>query len=58
MNDRPRFLVTLEALPDDVPAVVRLKKFMKAALRAYRLRCASAREVPADDGQRGPAAPK
>jgi hypothetical protein len=42
-GDHERSLVELLALPDDVPPVVRLRKFLKAALRSYRLRCTSAR---------------
>jgi hypothetical protein len=50
---RERFALILEALPDGgVPAVVRLRRFLKAALRGYALRCVSvvevAREKPAD----------
>ena len=33
-----RFTVELEAMPDDVPPIPRLKRFLKNALRAYRLR--------------------
>jgi hypothetical protein len=40
-----RFLVELTALPDDVPPVVRLRKFLKRALRAYRLRCVRVESV-------------
>jgi hypothetical protein len=34
-----RFTVDLVALPDEVPAVVRLRAFLKRALRSYRLKC-------------------
>jgi hypothetical protein len=46
--DRPTFNVVLTALPGwGVPAVVRLRRFLKAALRAYGLRCIEVVEVPA-----------
>jgi hypothetical protein len=50
-GDCERFLVELLALPDTgasrscVPPVVRLRKFLKAALRAYGLRCTRARSL-------------
>jgi hypothetical protein len=44
-GDHERFLVELRALPDEVPPVVRLRKFLKAALRAYGLRCTRARSL-------------
>jgi hypothetical protein len=42
---RERYQLTLEALPDSAPAVIRLRRFLKAALRAYGLRCTSAVEL-------------
>jgi hypothetical protein len=39
--DRERFTLTVEALPDDVPAAVRLRSLLKRALRSFRLRCVS-----------------
>ncbi len=44
-NGRERFLVELEALPHSAPAVNRLRRFLKAALRMYGLRCTDVREV-------------
>jgi hypothetical protein len=38
VDSRERFLVELEALPNSYPAAVRLRRFLKAALRTYRLR--------------------
>lgn len=35
----PRYVLTLEALPDDVPAEVRLRRLLKLLLRGYRFRC-------------------
>jgi hypothetical protein len=53
-REAERFLVELRALPDSVPAVIRLRKFLKAALRAYNLRCERASQLhqrgrPAED---------
>ena len=39
------FEIRIRALPDDVPVFVRLRKLLKAALRAYGFRCESARDV-------------
>lgn len=40
---REKFRLDLEALPDGgAPAVIRLKRFLKMALRAYGLRCTAA----------------
>jgi len=46
--DRPVYRLTLTALPADTPAVVRLRLLLKHALRAWRLKCLSAEELPAD----------
>jgi hypothetical protein len=50
----PRFALTLQAVPGwgDVPVIIRLRKFLKAALRAWGLRCIRCEEIPAE-----PAAP-
>jgi hypothetical protein len=42
-----RFQLTVEAVPGwgDVPAIIRLRRFLKAALRSYGLRCTEAREI-------------
>ena len=47
MPDRPVYRLTLEALPDDVPATVRLKVALKRLGRCYKLRCVSAEELSA-----------
>ena len=51
---RQRFTLVLEDVGgvNDPPAVHRLRVFLKAAWRAYRLRCLSARE---DEQQPAPA---
>ena len=44
---KPTFALTLQAVPGwgNVPATIRLKRFLKAALRGYGLRCTEAREI-------------
>ncbi len=44
---KPTFALTLVALPNwgNAPATIRLKRFLKAALRSYGLRCTEAREI-------------
>ena len=42
---RPEYHLRLRAEPGMVPAVVRLRRFLKAALRSYGLRCVEVREV-------------
>jgi hypothetical protein len=39
---RPRFVLTLEALPDVARVAVRLRNLLKTALRRDRLKCISA----------------
>ncbi len=41
-----RFVVELEALPDSVPSAIRLRHFLKAALRSWGLRCRSITGAP------------
>ena len=59
MKNRPRYVITLEPLPDAVPAMVRLRKYLKLALRSFRLKCIEAVEQKPDpkppqaDGSRG-----
>lgn len=40
-----RFTVEMQALPDDVPPAVRLRRWLKAALRSARMRALSVRET-------------
>jgi hypothetical protein len=42
-----RFTVELQALADDVPPVVRLRQWLKSALRSARMRAVSVRQLPA-----------
>jgi hypothetical protein len=44
---KPRYVVTLDVLPDAVPGPIRLRTFLKSALRSCRLRAIEVREVPA-----------
>ncbi len=44
MSTKPkpeRYAIVLQAMPDQdgVPTIIRLRRFLKAALRSYRLRC-------------------
>jgi hypothetical protein len=50
---RPVDRLTLEALPDAVPAGRRLAGLLKVALRCFGLRCREAREVPPAAGGGG-----
>jgi hypothetical protein len=44
--DRPTFALTVQAVPgSDVPAIIRLRRFLKMALRSYGLKCTEAREI-------------
>jgi hypothetical protein len=44
-QDAPDYQITLRPEPGPVPAIVRLRKFLKAALRTYGLRCVDMAEV-------------
>lgn len=53
------WLIVLKPLPHDVPAAVRVRRWLKLALRAYRLRCVTVRsptpaEVAEAENQRHP----
>ncbi len=45
---KPAFALTLEAVPswNGPPAIIRLRRFLKAALRSYGLKCTECREAP------------
>jgi hypothetical protein len=48
-SKRERYRLDLEALPDGgAPGPIRLKRFLKMALRAYGLRCLAAVELHED----------
>jgi hypothetical protein len=44
------FRVVLQALPDAVPARVRVRRLLKLALRAFRLKCVRVELVQAEPG--------
>jgi hypothetical protein len=48
VNDGPRFLVELRAEGPGPPAIIRLRAWLKTALRCHGLRAMSVQEVPAD----------
>lgn len=46
MTDQPtRYLLVLEAKPDPRPPAARLRRFLKAVLRAAGFRCIEVREI-------------
>jgi hypothetical protein len=46
---RPVYVLTLRAEPDAVPPAVRLRRLLKALLRAWAFQCVEVREVTAGD---------
>jgi hypothetical protein len=49
MAARERYRLTLEALPDGgAPPIIRLRRFLKAALRSYGLRCTAVVQLHED----------
>lgn len=48
-DDLSPWYITLRPLPANVPAAVRVRRFLKAALRAYGLRCEGVQAVPPTD---------
>ncbi len=42
-----KFELTFEAQASDIPPIARVRQLLKAALRSWRLRCTSARDVTA-----------
>ncbi|GIW82602.1 MAG: hypothetical protein KatS3mg105_4409 [Gemmatales bacterium] len=49
--DRYIYRLTFQAQPDDVPAVVRLRRLLKLALRVFGFRCVSAEEIALPNGK-------
>jgi hypothetical protein len=43
-----RYTIVLQAMPSDAPAIIRLRRFLKAALRSYRFRCIGCEALQAD----------
>jgi hypothetical protein len=46
-KESPEYVVRLKALPDAVPAAVRLKRALKCLLRSFGLRAVRVEELPA-----------
>jgi hypothetical protein len=44
-----RYELVLRAEPWSVPAIIRLRRLLKLALRSFGLRCVELKELPADD---------
>ncbi len=55
-GEAEEFLVTLRALPSAVPPSIRLRQFLKRALRAYDLRCVRIEDVVRLDAAAQPVA--
>jgi hypothetical protein len=53
-ESQPVFRVLLRAQPGEIPATIRLKRFLKLALRAFGLRCVSCEEIQANPGTTQP----
>ena len=51
-----RFTIVVEAVPADVPAVIRLRRLLKAMLRGYGLRCVSVTTARETDSRTAPPA--
>jgi hypothetical protein len=43
------YVLVLVPLPDSVPAAVRVRRLLKAALRGYRLKCVLIRDPKAEE---------
>jgi hypothetical protein len=52
-DDLSPWWILVRPLPRDVPAAIRVRRFLKAALRAYGLKCEGIRAKP-PDGPGGP----
>ncbi len=48
-TQHPRYRLLIEALPSEVPVVVRLRCVLKRLLRTFGFRCVEVLEVPAGD---------
>jgi hypothetical protein len=54
-HPQPKYRLELQAQPGPVDPVLRLRRLLKALLRAYGFRCLSVAEVPSIEGQNRPA---
>jgi hypothetical protein len=48
-TDRASWTLVVEPLPDRAPAAARVRRWLKAGLRLYRLRCVVARDPRPDE---------
>lgn len=46
MKDGPAYRLTFRAEGDGPPAILRVRRLLKAALRGYGLRCEAVEEIP------------
>lgn len=51
-----RFVIVVEAIPGDVPAVIRLRRLLKTMLRGFGLRCVSVVQARETDSATAPPA--
>ena len=60
MPDEPLYRLTLRALPATVPAVVRLRRLLKMAGRAFGFKAIEVEELPVEEKRAGhkPAPPR
>lgn len=43
--NKPRFALIIEGQPSDAPVINRLRSWLKSGLRAFGMKCVSAREI-------------
>ena len=48
-----KYRLTLQAIPDDVPAINRLRRALKTLLRAFGLRCLLGEQLPEKPNENG-----
>lgn len=59
MKDGPAYRLTFRAEGDGPPAIVRVRRLLKIALRGYGLRCLAVEETPQDQRlKKGPGHPR
>ncbi len=51
MKSKEAYHLTLVPVPDSVPGIIRLRRFLKLALRGFGLRCVSVEPVSEASGQ-------
>ena len=45
-TSKQEYTLVLRPEPSDIPSIIRLRRFLKAALRSYGMRCTSIQEQP------------